>query len=627
MATSDDMIGLIFVHGFMSSPKAWKDFVDLIDNDPELNFVTPLLFRYSTPRAQIRPLRKVPTYDSISGMLAGFIDVEASDFPHLVLVTHSQGGLIVQRYLHRTLSDAQGHRLGRIRQIVMFSCPNTGSQLALSLRRSGLLGWNPQEPELRPLNAAVSRAHQTVINRVVHAKEAGAGSWPIPIASYAGEVDGIVTEASAHSVFPDWGVLPGDHKTIIRPKTTADSSYRHLKTKLLALREHTSSATPGRAGAPPDKNVGPPAGAVSQDKHPSLSSWERYALVEPDQLIHVDKVIDDVATAIEDTGATGRSAVAVWGEGGLGKTAITYAAVQRVAAHSGFTHVVWASARNTRFSAANASEVSVNSIYWHDLLRIIARQLDCPLPAPQALWADELRTHIETRLRDARLLLVVDNLEVVHAADEVIEQLRALGLRRPHRIVATTRRQASEDELDVRNIRITPLGEQESYNLVRLAARDGNSELAGARDEELRSVFDITEGNPFLIKLIARRYAVSGLPLPQIIDELRRVTGDLGKKVRLWLFEKSLEELAERSARQDARRLIFSFCANGRGGSMTYEELLEESVDPVDSDRFNALLTAACRLGLVRASGRDRRYSIHSLLYEHTCPVAQLRQA
>ncbi|MBP5935433.1 NB-ARC domain-containing protein [Streptomyces acidiscabies] len=625
MTTADGQVGLVFVHGFMSSPRIWSAAAELIRQDPELDFATPLLFRYSSPRFRIHPLRTVPTFEVIADKLAGFIEVDAAAFRKLVLVTHSQGGLVVQRYLHRTLSDAEGLKLSRISGIVMFACPSAGSQLALSLRRSGLFGWNPQEPQLRPLNAAVTEALRTVVNRVVHASEAGPASWPIPIIAYAGEEDGVVPPASAHTVFPDRRVVSGDHRTLIRPKSEEDDRYRQLRASLLAARDRHGT-TPLDAAPADASALVTPLRRVQREphapaaRHRSLSAWDRYVLIEPEELIHVDKVIDDVTAAIEDPRATAASAVAVWGEGGLGKTAITHAAVQRVAKGDSFTHIVWASARNARFSAANATEASVNSMYWHDLLRIIAQQVDCELSPAQALWEGELRNHIEHQLDDARVLVVVDNLEYVDAADEVIEQLRSLGFRRPHRIVATTRLKSSGNEMGVRNMPIHPLGERETYNLVRLTAHDSSSDLAEARDEELESVYGITEGNPFLIKLITRRYAVSGLPLPRIIEELRQVTGELGAAVKAWLFEQSLEELARRSSRKEARRLLFSFCANGRGGAMTYEELFEESVHSDDVNRFNTLMTSACRLGLVRASGRDRRYSVHSLLYEHTCP-------
>ncbi len=371
--------------------------------------------------------------------------------------------------------------------------------------------------------------------------------------------------------------------------------------------------------------LGPPVEAAGPGRdHRSLSSWHSYALVEPQELIHVDNLVDDLTRAV--LSETTSSALTVSGVGGVGKTAITYAAVERIAAASDFTHLVWASAKNTRFSAADVSGASVESIYWHDVVRMIGSQLECVLAPSQALWEQQLRAHIEHELDGARLLVVVDNLEVVRAADRVIQRLRELGVRRPHKILATTRWAVTQEDLDVRDLRVPPLGAEETYDLVRLVADGTGSDLATAADRELRPIYEITEGNPFLIKLITRRYVVTGRSLQRIIDELKTVSfGKLGKRVRAWLFDQSLDELRTRSSEDDAVRLLFSFCVSGRGNSMAYKELRDES-SIVEDERFEAVLEAACRLGLVRPSDRNKRYSIHSLLYEYTCPLAwQLR--
>jgi hypothetical protein len=140
---------------------------------------------------------------------------------------------------------------------------------------------------------------------------------------------------------------------------------------------------------------------------------------------------------LEDTSAN--SAIAVWGFGGAGKTALTYESVQRVASGNSYTHIAWASARNTRFSTEYTTSAAINSIYWHDLVAMIARQLDCALSPSQALWEHDLQSHLEHNLGDCRVLIVVDNLEFVEAADDLIGRLRDIGFCRPHRIVATTR--------------------------------------------------------------------------------------------------------------------------------------------------------------------------------------------
>lgn len=616
----DEPVAVVMIHGFLSKPKTWDSFADLIASDRHLDFVHVLRFGYTSPLVRPNRLRRVPTYKDVALSLDGFLSDRAGDFKSVVLVSHSQGGLIIQRYLQWMLDEQRGNELERIRQIVLFACPNTGAEIALSLRRSWL-GWNPQQVALQPFNEDVSAAHRSVINRIVHAREASRGSCPIPVMAYAGETDNVVPPASARSAFPDIGVLPGDHFSIIRPDGLQHRSYLALKGKLIAARD--ASRTPevpratGAISAGGTRALGRAAaeeGAVSG----ALTGWKSYTNMMPEQLINVEDVISEIASSMIDTSAP--SALAVTGAGGLGKTAVTYAAVEKATASGAFTTVVWASARNTDFSQVDATAHAISSIYWHNVLETIAAQLGLEL-FDKMIVEEQLRTHISCLPPQHRLLLVVDNLELVHAADRVIERLRTLGLGRPHKIVATSRWEAttSRSDLDVHNTRIKPLDEATTYDLVRLTARNTASDLAHARNEELRPVFDITQGNPFLVKLISRRYGEAARPLPRIIDELTDVARRTGNDVRHWLYDQSLDELALRTSAEQASNLMLAFCTRGRGGSLTYDVLREENQD-VDDEQFDHVLEQAHRLGLVQPSARHTRYAIHSLLYEYILP-------
>ncbi|WP_326811791.1 hypothetical protein OIE62_13810 [Streptomyces scopuliridis] len=255
MSSAADRLGVVFIHGFLSSPATWEPFGRLIAEDPELAFVEPLLFAYASPALPRVWWRRVPDVDDIAESLKVYLETEAADHRDLVLVAHSQGDLVVQRYLARMLGTGRGADLARIRRIVLFACPNNGSQFALTLRRRWL-GWNPQERQLRPLDALVTDAQRIVINQVVHAREVTGSTCPIPITAYAGESDGIVTPASARSVFPDNGGLPGDHSTVIRPATIADRSYTALKRLLKDARGPRQDSAEGTGErSEPDADV------------------------------------------------------------------------------------------------------------------------------------------------------------------------------------------------------------------------------------------------------------------------------------------------------------------------------------------------------------------------------------
>ncbi|WP_250007946.1 alpha/beta fold hydrolase [Actinoplanes sp. M2I2] len=251
-------LGLVFVHGILSSADTWSPFLSLIEHDASLDFLAPSTFSYTSPPISLNPLRRIPDINDIADSLRTYLTNDLADVTGLVLVAHSQGGLVVQRMLARTLADGRGSELARIRRIVLFACPNSGSELALLLRR-GLLGWHSQERDLRPLNRDITEAHRVVLNQIIHATSASDGACPIRIIAYAGESDGVVTPTSAKSVFPEVGVLPGDHFSIIKPDSTSHRSYAALKRNLMEARSAEVPERAPRPGAPPGIPAARPA--------------------------------------------------------------------------------------------------------------------------------------------------------------------------------------------------------------------------------------------------------------------------------------------------------------------------------------------------------------------------------
>ena len=225
---------LVLVHGLFSSPDTWARFDELIASDADLANLTVLHFRYASPKFNFNPMRQIPDLDVIADSLRTYLENDAKDYDSLILVSHSQGGLIIQRFLARTVTDAHGRDLQRIIGIIMFACPNSGSQIFMLARKWFMIRRNPQERELRPINELVSGALKIVLNRIVYAKAVTDDSCPIKIIAYAGESDNIVTPTSAKGVFPDTGVIPGDHFSIIQPDSPTHRSFTTLKTNILA---------------------------------------------------------------------------------------------------------------------------------------------------------------------------------------------------------------------------------------------------------------------------------------------------------------------------------------------------------------------------------------------------------
>jgi len=349
-----------------------------------------------------------------------------------------------------------------------------------------------------------------------------------------------------------------------------------------------------------------------------LTRWRPYAVgITHEKLLAVDEIVQSVTeTLLSDSGAW---AVTLSGEGGRGKTAVAYEVVKKVSEGSQFTRVVWAAAKSV-VSRVSDTSTGTATVYWADVIKVIAAQLDCPLRPSEALWEADLHNYIIRLPAHEKILLVVDNLEGIRDVEKVLDHVRNLSLVPPHRLIATTRWRLSRNERDIRDIEILPLSRSDSLSLVRLMAGN-NVGISSASDRYLTPIFEITDGNPYLIKLIVSRYLESGLALDRVITGLTSLRTQEGRQVQSYLFEQSLGELAERSDRRSAKMLIASFCIYRRGEALDFEQLREHS-GISDEASLQRLVEVACRLTLLRPSDRNRRYSIHSLLYEYTCSTS-----
>lgn len=102
----------------------------------------------------------------------------------------------------------------------------------------------------------VADTHRIVVNQVVHATAVTGSTCPIRIAAYAGDTDAVVTPASARSVFPEVGVLPGDHRSLVRPDSPRHPSYIVLKHHL----EASLTESPPSPAAPETEITPSPGG-------------------------------------------------------------------------------------------------------------------------------------------------------------------------------------------------------------------------------------------------------------------------------------------------------------------------------------------------------------------------------
>jgi hypothetical protein len=379
--------------------------------------------------------------------------------------------------------------------------------------------------------------------------------------------------------------------------------------------ETSDAASHGSNDAGEVTSQAAPVAARGATRSPALDTWERHAIVDHDRLFGVERLISDVAEVVRAT-TGGISLVSLSGDGGIGKTTVAYEVTMRLT-NGDFSRIAWASARNARFGAIGQASAS-SGVQSADMLKSIADQLGFDVGLSRALWETEFAARLRTLDSDERVLAVVDNIESLDDAASLPQYLESLGLVRPHKVLVTTRWSLQDYAAVLSEFPVISLEPGDALALVAHLGRNDPS-LSSANADALAPLLRVTEGNPFLIKIAVSHYMISHRSLDQVLHELTDLSTStgLGQRLNEHLYLRSLTELERRRGEGPTRSLMSAFCATDIGDSLSYEELAQDS--GLETEQFRQVLEDACRLALVRSSELNRRYSIHSLLYEFTC--------
>ena len=338
------------------------------------------------------------------------------------------------------------------------------------------------------------------------------------------------------------------------------------------------------------------------------------AVVDHTQLFGVDTFIEKVKDDLFASQAGW--IISLFGEGGLGKTALAYEIVARYAAAAGFTRVAWVSAKTIQLLPDGALlRNSSAELHWINLVKKLADQLDIGLGDNSSGWIHDFQHGIRSLPADERCLLIVDNLETVDDVTEAIQYLGGNQVIKPHKIIVTTRYALLGKAQYLVERHATGLDIEPALHFIRSL---GNEDIVQASDDELKSIVDVTEGNPLLIKLFVTRFLTTHLPLALVLAELQAVNKRIGKNIIDYLYAESLTVLEEKCGEDAAHKIMNAFCPLSAGESIDYQALHAYS-GIEDEEMFRTALQVACDLALIRTSRLNSQYSIHSLLWKFVC--------
>lgn len=396
---------LVLIHGILSSPRTWDKLIQRFKADDELQGLGIHSFGYPSPALPRGPLARTrtPGYDDIAQSLPAFLESHTTQ-GNTAIVTHSQGGLILQRYLAWMLSEGRGRELADIKLIVMLACPNEGSEYLRSIRKRARFNRHPQGKNLDVLNTDIAATRRLVTDRIDRATRVSDYKCPIPIYVYSGMSDGIVDRTSAQSYFRNAKVLPGDHSSILDPEAAGSLTFpilkRHLRKEL-----YQTGGQPKSTGSRTDQNKGDrESGDID-----SLEGFTPFFTGRIDQITEIEVAIN-AAQRPQNVHAI----FVIHGVAGIGKTTLAvYMAHRLVSRFRGRAHQA-----DLRMLARHVNLRGLGGPTRTDPADVIRRWLPDDIgPQKPATDLDGLTEQWRNYLSGKFLVLVLDN---VNSEEQVL---------------------------------------------------------------------------------------------------------------------------------------------------------------------------------------------------------------
>jgi len=220
---------VLFIHGIGGAPdkSTWASFPQLLADDPDLSENYDIaLFGYDT---SVMNIIRTPSVSGVAEFLHAKINTDYSDYTEIVIIAHSQGGLIARRYIADRLKNDDPTL--KVRRVLYFATPHSGA-LAASIITStidiakAVTGW--------PIPGASRQARDLAIGSkelqlLYLAEKATQAPLKIRTKFVVAHEDALVDKTAA------WGSHgPGDyflvpehgHISIVKPENTDHPAFK-----------------------------------------------------------------------------------------------------------------------------------------------------------------------------------------------------------------------------------------------------------------------------------------------------------------------------------------------------------------------------------------------------------------
>jgi GTPase SAR1 family protein len=329
---------------------------------------------------------------------------------------------------------------------------------------------------------------------------------------------------------------------------------------------------------------------------------EEQANISQERLFGIEKYLIDLQKYLQDK--EGSWFISIVGTGGVGKTSIVEKLVREHTVDSGFIDLAWVTAKRTYFRVENRSIRNIETALNIDgLVSDIAEQLQIGLPSTVA----EHFSYLQSQLKAAPYLIIIDNLETLDDYKELLEKFYSHGKTiKPSKIIFTSRQKIQKLSFDVREVELKGINLNPTLDLIRY--KGGHiSRISEASDDELLPIFKASNGIPLLILLVVSLIATDDSPLEEIIQSL--VQQD---KLYKYLYEEALSSISD-----NAFKILTSMAEFSESSPVSRQQLSKQA--ELGDDEFKVAVGECIERSLLTSISKslsdEPRYSIHNLLY------------
>jgi hypothetical protein len=329
------------------------------------------------------------------------------------------------------------------------------------------------------------------------------------------------------------------------------------------------------------------------------------------RLFGVGQYLDAVCSALEDDSSAAAAVVCIEGVGGIGKTAVAEATLQRLLKSSAFEQVAWYEVRPGDFENRRSDDSRKRLLELEALVSSIASQLELWTVATSA--SRNRIAELAHALRRKRAVIVVDNIETIEDLQPLAELFRYATSFRPSRLLITTRVSVGSEAVRALGVappvfqqQIAELDEEHSIALLRHEAAIRNfQEVTSADAATLGALYRVVGGNPQALRLCLG--LLRNRPIEVVCRELEGQAGGPAEALFAFIYGTAWAMLTE-----DARILLSSmpmFSADGADWARL------DAVTEMSVERLTEAVELLTSMSLVVVKGNleSRRYSIHRL--------------